>query len=138
MRAKDLMRHEVVTVQEDDTVEDLVMVFVGEHIHGAPVVDGEGKLVGIVTQQDLFFGSMTKGTKAFDTADGTLRNRLLVRDIMTAPVVSVNEDTEVDAVCQLMHKLRIHRLPVVRDGEVTGIVSSLDVCGAIARGEELD
>jgi CBS domain-containing protein len=52
MRAKDLMRHEVVTVQEDDTVEDLVMVFVGEHIHGAPVVDGEGKLVGIVTQQD--------------------------------------------------------------------------------------
>jgi CBS domain-containing protein len=57
---------------------------------------------------------------------------------MTAPVVSVNEDTEVDAVCQLMHKLRIHRLPVVRDGEVTGIVSSLDVCGAIARGEELD
>jgi len=137
MLAKDLMSTDVVTVREDDSVEDLVEVLVGEHLHGVPVVNPDGTLVGIVTQQDIFFGSMAKGAQTFDTSEGRVRNRLRVRDIMTAPAVSVAEDADVDAVCDLMHRLRIHRLPVVDHGAVTGIVSSLDVCGAIARGENL-
>jgi CBS domain-containing protein len=138
MRAKDLMSTDVITVREDDSLEDLVELMIGEHIHGAPVVDADGRLVGIVTQQDIFFGSMTKGAEAFDASSGRVRNRLRVRDIMTAPAVSVAEETDVDSLCELMHRLRIHRLPVVCSGTVTGIVSSLDICGAIARGEELD
>ena len=62
MRAKDLMQDKVLTVHEDDVADDLLDVFVTEHIHGAPVLDHEGNLVGVVTQQDLLFGSMTKGT----------------------------------------------------------------------------
>jgi len=138
MHARDLMSRDIVTVREDHSVEDLVEVLVGEHIHGAPVVDAEGRLVGIVTQQDIFFGSMTKGAEAFDTREGRVRNRLKVRDIMTAPAVSVAEDTDLDSLCDLMHKLRIHRLPVVSNGAVTGVVSSLDVCGAIARGDTIE
>jgi CBS domain-containing protein len=132
------MNREVVTVHEDETVEDLVQLFVGQHIHGAPVVDRHGMLVGMVTQQDIDFGSLTKGEATFEAVEGIVRNRLRVRDIMTAPAVSVDELTDVDALCRLMHKLRIHRLPVVREGQLTGIVSSLDICGAVARGESLE
>jgi len=137
VRARDLMSDEVFTVREDDTVEDLVRMLVDEHINGAPVVSRDGSLVGIVTQQDIFFGSLTRGAASLQGTEDGVRNRLRVRDIMTAPAVSVNEETGVDAICHLMFKLRIHRLPVTRGGQVTGIVSSLDVCGAIARGEDL-
>ena len=82
MRAKELMSQEVFTVCEDDTVEDLVQVLVGEHIHGAPVVNRRGELVGIVTQQDIFFGSMTRGESTFESKGSRVRNRLRVRDIM--------------------------------------------------------
>jgi len=137
MRAKDLMSDVVFTVSEDDSVEDLVRMLVDEHVNGAPVVGPDGDLLGIVTQQDIFFGSMTRGAASLENTPDGVRNRLRVRDIMTAPAVTVNEDADVEAVCRLMFKLRIHRLPVTHEGRITGIISSLDVCGAVARGEEL-
>ncbi len=59
---------------------------------------------------------------------------VLVRDIMTSPAVSAGEETDVLALCRMMTRLRIHRVPIVSDGRVTGIISSLDVCAALARG----
>lgn len=137
MRARDLMSTEVFTVCEDDSVEDLVRMLVDEHINGAPVVNSDGELVGIVTQQDIFFGSMTKGEGALESTPDGVRNRLRVRDIMTAPPVTVDEEADLDSICKLMFRLRIHRLPVISDGRITGIISSLDVCGAVARGDGL-
>lgn len=136
MRAKDLMRTEVVTVSADDTVETLIETFVGEHIHGAPVLDGAGKLVGMVTQQDIFFIAMTRNPSLTDAAVGPSSVR--VGSIMTSPAVSANEDTEILALCEMMHRLRIHRVPVVCDDKIKGIISSLDICAALARGEKID
>ena len=133
MKAKELMQREVVTIHEGDSVETLMEVLVREHIHGLPVVDGSGKLVGVVTQQDVFFSSMTRGSSEPSEAADALR----VRDIMTAPAVSVTDTTEVRVLCELMHRLRIHLVPIVRKDKLVGIVSSLDVCGAIAAGETL-
>jgi CBS domain-containing protein len=122
------MSDPVLTVGADDSVEDLIKLLIDEHISAAPVVDRDGALVGIVTQQDIFFGSMTRGA---------VRNSQRVRDIMTAPAVTVGEETDVDAICHLMFELRIHRLPVIREGRISGIISSLDVCGAVARRQTL-
>jgi CBS domain-containing protein len=140
MRAKDLMQAKVWTVYEDDKVEDLLDVFVGKHIHGAPVLDRTGRLVGVVTQQDILLGSMTR--RDVDTVDRTAELRpagssrgLRVRDIMTSPAVSATEDTDIKSLCRLMWELRIHRVPITRDGKIAGIVSSLDICGAIAQGK---
>ena len=132
MIAKDLMKKDVLCVRESDRVEDLADVLVGENLHGAPVVDAAGELVGVVTQQDLFFSTMTRS----GVTDGDGESApLTVREIMTAPAVSVGEETTVEALCRIMFKLRIHRVPVVRHGRVRGIISSLDVCAAVARGE---
>lgn len=138
MQAKDLMRRDVVTVREDATVQELIEVLVREHIHGVPVLNRSGKLLGMVTQQDIFFSSMTRAPEG-ETAgalDATLET-LKARDIMTAPAVSATEETSVLKLCELMHRLRIHRVPIVRQGKLIGIVSSLDICEALARGEPL-
>jgi CBS domain-containing protein len=131
MLAKDLMNRTVVSIREDEPVESLIDLVVREHIHGVPVIDEAGRLVGVVTQQDIFFSTVT-------TASGTAGpagQPLLVRDIMTSPAVAAAEETEVLALCRMMTRLRIHRVPIVRDGNLTGIVSSLDVCAALVRGE---
>lgn len=125
MVVRELMRKDVITVAASDALEEVIDLFLREHIHGAPVLDESGALLGIVTQQDLFFASATR------TPDPT---RLAARDVMTTPAVSVGEEMEVRELCRLMHRLRIHRVPVVRDGLLTGIVSSLDVCGALGAG----
>ncbi len=131
MLAKDLMRPDVVTVGEDESIADLLDVFVRQNIHGAPVLNRRGELVGGVTQQDVYFGSATQGPEPGKGDD------LKVKDIMTSPAVSATETTEVASRWEMMYKLKIHRVPILRDGVVTGIVSSLDICGAISRGESL-
>jgi CBS domain-containing protein len=132
MVAKDLMRRDVFTIREDRSVSELIDLLVREHIHGCPVVDGDGMLVGVVTQQDVFFSGATEGVGG----ESPRRARdLVVRDLMTSPAVSATEDTEVRELCRLMQRLRIHRVPIVKDGRVTGIVSSLDILGELALGQ---
>lgn len=130
MRAGDLMRTEVVTFHENDPIEEVLDVLVEQHIHGAPVVDDGGKLVGVISQLDIHFGRMTRETSG-ESAEGALS----VRDVMTAPPVSATEETDIADLCGLMYKLRIHRVPIVRGSKVVGIVSSLDACQAIASGK---
>ena len=137
MRAKDLMHTDALTVREDDTVDNLLDVLVGEHLHGAPVLSATGELVGVVSQQDVFFGTMMRGRGDGNGPHRVSPQTLRVRDIMTSPAVSADEQTDVPALCKMMYKLRIHRIPIVGNGKVIGIISSLDVCAAVANGDEL-
>ena len=61
MVAKDVMQREVFAVQADQLVDEVVEMFVREHIHGVPVLGPAGELVGMVTQQDVFFSAATLG-----------------------------------------------------------------------------
>jgi CBS domain-containing protein len=100
------------------------------------VVNASGQLVGMVTQQDLFFGQMTLGVEDAAAGRGPSKQRqpVLVRDVMTSPAVCASEQTGIRKLCRLMYRLRIHRVPIVRRGKLVGIVSSLDVCSIVARG----
>lgn len=126
MVAKQLMRREVFTIREDAPVEELVDLLVREHIHGCPVLDAAGSLVGVVTQQDVFLGGATRGAEAGGPPT-------TVGDLMTSPAVFATEETQIGDLCQLMLRLRIHRIPIVNEGKVTGIISSLDIIGEWAR-----
>lgn len=131
MLARDLMRREVFTIQAEQSVSELIDLLVQEHIHGCPVVDRNGDLVGVVTQQDVFFSAVTRegrGGAAGQPPDADRDpSALRVRDLMTAPALSVTEETGLASLCRMMHRLRIHRVPVVKKGKVTGIISSLDI-----------
>ena len=134
MRAGELMRENVVTIHESDPIEEVLDVLVGEHIHGAPVVNSDEELVGVISQLDIYFGKMTRAGKPEAGTREEGLEPLAVRDVMTAPAVSAVEETDIVDLCRLMYRLRIHRVPIVRAEKVVGIISSLDICNALATG----
>jgi CBS domain-containing protein len=138
MRVKDLMKEEVLTVHTDDAVEDVLDALVGKHIHGAPVVDDAGELVGVVSLLDVYFGNMTRLEGQSVGPSKKSGSALKVRNIMTSPAVSIGERARISDLCEMMHKLRLHRVPVVRARKVIGMITSLDICAAVARGDDLD
>jgi CBS domain-containing protein len=114
-------------------VDAAVERLVDRHLHGAPVVNESGEVVGIVSPWDLYFATMTRSEGGAGASPEPLR----VRDIMTAPPVSATEETDIVDLCEMMYRLRIHRIPIVRRGKLAGVVGSLDVCRAVAGGQRL-
>ena len=120
MVAKDIMTKEIITVSPTTGVKKLAMTLVKNQISGAPVVDKNGKIIGVVSEADIV------GKKGKD-----------VKAIMSKKVISATEDTPVDAVVKLMTTHKITRLPVMRDDKVIGIVSRADIVNAIAMGKHI-
>jgi CBS domain-containing protein len=77
------------------------------------------------------------GERAFwaDQRTGDDPMRMPVRAIMTSPAISAEEETPITDLCNVMWSLRLHRVPVVRGGKVTGLISSMDLCRAILDGQ---
>lgn len=128
MLVKDLMRTDVVCFKEDDPLVDVLDTLVARRLHGAPVIDDDDKLTGVISQQDVFFSGMTQDLEGNNKP-------MTVKEVMTAPPVYASEDSDVVDLCRMMFTMRIHRVPIVEQGKVTGIVSSLDICAAIADGK---
>jgi len=106
----DIMTGDVATVRPDLQVENAARILFSQSISGMPVVDAEGKLVGVITEFDII------------AKDGAT-----VADIMTTDVVTVSEETDAETVAQILTSQRVRRVPVVRDGAVVGIVSRSDL-----------
>jgi len=147
MRATDFMTRDVATVTPETLIEDLCDLFRERRITGAPVVDQGGRLVGIVSKDDVLFRGRGVVTEARQTPDirslfssgfvGFDQGRngpATVGQIMTRDVLSAPEESTVDDLCRLMWEHRIHRVPIVRGSLLVGIVSALDVCRAVMSG----
>ncbi len=139
MRAKDLMFSPVVTIRSDATVADLCELMQFHHVNGVPVLDGDDRIVGIASEEDILYGALGLDASApAPPAEGRpwgALDRLRVCEIMTSPAITVGEETKVEDACRTMWQMRIHRLPVVQDGKVVGILSAMDLVRAVAEGE---
>jgi CBS domain-containing protein len=120
MIARDIMTHRVYTTTPQATVQEVAQLLSRERISGVPVINSEGKLIGIVTEADI----IAKATS----------NDLRVKDIMSSEVIVVDEETPVSEIAQLLTSKKIKRVPVVHDGRVVGIVSRADIVDAVAQG----
>ena len=143
MQAKDVMTTNVVTVTSDDRVEDIAKLLLERHISGAPVLDADGRLVGVVSEGDLMrrlegdAGRRSWWLKLLASPeerarDYTKSHGRLAGDVMTREVVTVAEDTPVGEIAHLLERRRIKRVPVVRDGKVVGIVSRANLLHGLA------
>lgn len=144
MRARDVMVSSVVTVKPSATVKDVAKLFLQHQISAVPVVDEQGKLVGIVSEGDLLHRAEIETEQrrswwlrliADDqalAADYIKAHGRKVEDVMTRNVVTATPDTPLNEIARLLEKQRIKRVPVVRDGQLVGIVSRANLVQAFA------
>ena len=135
--ARDIMNRDLAVATPATSIEELCEIFQTRNIKGVPVVDAAGFLRGIVTESDVVFGGLGRGRLPFTSpAEGRLPGPgpTTVGEIMTEPAISAEEETPAERLAELMWRMRIHRLPICRKGRLTGIVSSLDICQALAEG----
>lgn len=133
--AKDVMKSDILSVRDDLAVPELVAFLDENQITGAPVVDGSGEFVGVVSVTDIAEAGVEAGGWERDDAVVSADRRGLhvetatrqVRDIMTPAVYTVSEDTPASQLARAMIGGRVHRLMVSRKGKIVGIVTSLDL-----------
>jgi IMP dehydrogenase len=111
-RAEALIIRDVVTVQPESTIDDLVGLMDKHNVHGFPVVNENGGIVGIVTWRD------------FRLAD----RKLKVRDVMTEKVITAGENISLEEAKSILHEHRIEKLPIVDDdNKVRGLITMKDI-----------
>jgi CBS domain-containing protein len=139
-RVFELMNPDVVTLQPEQTLVEAQQILAGKSISGAPVVDASGRVIGVVSQNDLVRKAAHRDTVAQaglffssveDYADlgatPAASSSLRVADVLTPRVYSVSRDTGVAVAANIMRERRIHRLLVTDKGVLVGVVSSLDL-----------
>jgi CBS domain-containing protein len=144
MRAIDVMVRDVVTVHPDTEVAEAVKLLAEHDVSALPVVDGDGKLLGILSEADLM-RRVEIGTEKRRrwwqeavTGAGTLAEEFAkshgkkVGEIMTSEVVAVSEETPLSEIATLFERKRIKRVPVTKDGKLVGVVSRSNLIQALA------
>ena len=123
IRAADIMARNLITLTPDMDVFDAIGLLLDRRISGAPVLDDDGKLVGVVSEFDCL-RVVASGLYGHDG----LEDSTPLRRLMTAEVLTITPDTDVFTVTQLLVGRRIRRVPVVDvDGKLVGIISRRDV-----------
>ena len=139
---KDIMTASVVTVRADTSYRDMVTRVRRHRVSGLPVVDEDGKVLGVVSETDLLApGAAGPGQGVHPTwlphRKHVTADTATAGDLMTHPAVTTDPDELVANAARLMHSLRLQRLPVIdRAGRLVGIVSRSDVLSIFSRTDE--
>ena len=126
MLIKERMSHPVISLPSDMPVHDARNLFKQENIRRAPVIKN-GKLIGIVSRQDLVDATPTKATSLSRWEINYLLSKLTVSEIMTKEVTVVDENLPIEQAARIMVDEKIGGLPVTRNGKVAGIITETDL-----------
>lgn len=121
------MTHRPVTASHDMPLSEALELMRQEKIRRLPVLDKHGKLVGIVTEKDLLYASPSPATSLSIHELHFLLSRVTVADVMTKPVITVEEDTPLEEVARIMADKKVGSTPVMRGGNLVGIITETDV-----------
>ena len=120
------MSQPVVSVSPDMTLPEAFTMMKDKNIRRLVVVK-DGKMVGLVSKNDLEHAMPTKATSLSIWEINYLIDKIKVKDVMQKDVVTTTEDTPIEAAAQLMVEHKISALPVMRNGEVAGIITESDL-----------
>jgi len=149
LTAKDIMTKNVITVTPDLSVKELAALLLSHKIGGAPVVDADQTLLGVVTESDLIDQSKNvhiptvisildsvfflESPKKMDMEIKKMAGRT-VRDICASELVTVTEDTPLSVIATIMSEKKVHTLPVLAGGVLVGVIGKTDLIRAISQG----
>ncbi|MBU0680611.1 MAG: CBS domain-containing protein [Proteobacteria bacterium] len=149
--AKEIMTREVKTAHLDMPVQELAALLYDNKIGGVPVVDDDGRVVGVVTENDLidqnkklhiptmvsfldsviFIDSAASFEKEIKKMTGSV-----VRDVCSEELHTVDEDTGLEDIASLISEKGVHTLPVLKDGKLVGVIGKADLIRIIAHGKK--
>ncbi len=148
LKAKDIMTTDVITVKPSTTIEELSKKLMEHNISGVPVVNDEGDLLGIVTENDLISQNkrlhIPTVMRLFDAfivleSPGKIEKEIkkmtatTVDEICTKKVMTVTEDTAVEDIATIMSDKKVHLIPVVQGKKIRGIIGKMDLIKGIAK-----
>lgn len=121
------MSHPVITIHPDTSMQDAHKLMRDEKIRRLPVVDKRGRLIGIISESDLLHASPSDATSLSVWEMNYMISKLKVESIMTRDVITVSTNTPLEEAARKMVDNKVGGLPVVRDGEVVGIITETDL-----------
>ena len=142
LKAKDIMAREIITISPEAKTLDAARILLERRINGLPVVDADGRLVGILCQSDLVAQQKRLSLPSFfNLLDGLIPlasaknweqeiqriSANTVAQAMTADPVTVSPDTSLEEIASLMVDRKLHTLPVVENGKLVGVVGKEDI-----------
>jgi CBS domain-containing protein len=144
MKARDIMSPHVISVSPDADILTVANTLIRNSISAVPVVSADGKLIGIVSEGDLVrrVESHTERHRSWwlelltsnqALADDFVKSHARkTKDVMTRNVITADPDTPVQQIANLLERNRIKRVPIIKDGQVVGIVSRANLVQALA------
>jgi CBS domain-containing protein len=148
MTASEVMTKDVLSVAPETPRRTVAKLLLQRGISAAPVVDATGCAIGMVSENDLLGREIERRVPRREwwlevLAEGEdLAPEFLdylrttdrpVRDVMVSPVVTVSEDTSIEAIADILQRHHIKRVPVLRDGRMVGIVSRADLVRVLSQ-----
>ncbi len=117
LTAKDIMTRPVVSAKKHAIARDIVFQILTGRYSGMPVTEEDGKVIGVVTEYDLLA----------QIATGRQLRKLTAQDVMTKKTVTVDVNTPLNEVLNIMLAKDVIRVPVTRDGRLVGIIARSDI-----------
>lgn len=146
MRADSIMTSPVISITPLTTIDDAAKLMLSHRISGLPVVEEDGRLVGVVTEGDFLrraeLGTQKKRSRFLEflmspgqqAADYVQANARRVREVMTGNVETVGPDASLEKIVDIMSRKRVKRVPVVDAlDHLVGVVSRSDIMKALVR-----
>ncbi len=149
IRAQDIMSRDVVTLPAKLDFATAARILLDNHFNGAPVVDDQGRLLGILCQSDLvaqhkrlpvptLFTLLDSFVRLTPTKQLEKQVRkiaaLTVAEAMTPDPITVSPDTGIETIAGLMVDSNLHTLPVVEEGKLVGVIGKEDVLRTLIKG----
>jgi CBS domain-containing protein len=150
MKARDIMTRDVISIRADTTVSEIARLLSEHRIGGLPVVDEENRVIGMVSESDLFLKE--KGMPFSAVKVPTLFERWVdpdrlaeiyegarhhtAADVMTTEVYCVDVEDTIGHAAWMMAQRNVKRVPVLQNGKLAGIITRADIIRLLARGEE--
>jgi CBS-domain-containing membrane protein len=145
MFASDIMTSPVKTISPDATIEEAIGLLLSAHVTGLPVMDADGRLVGLVSEGDFLhraeLGTAKRKPRWIEFLLGpgeiaesyVLSHGRKVHDIMTRDVATIGESASINEVVEVMERRNVKRVPVVSGDRLVGIITRSDLLRALAK-----
>lgn len=127
MLVRERMSTKPVTISADVPITEALRIMRQNQVRRLPVLDENGKLIGIVSEKDLLYASPSPATSLSIYEMHYMLSRLQVTELMTADPITITPDTLLEEAALIMADSKIGGLPVVKDGNLVGIITETDI-----------